>query len=268
MKNFLLIIFVIGVSFSKAQCSFTTSVTNICCSGQCNGAITFSLSAGCSTYPYFVSLSNQSCIPGGTIILNTSVTTFSSLCACASSYTVVDNAATLISTGSFSILQAPPLTINTITNVAATCGTCCNGYINTNTNGGTSPYTYTWSATGGSVTNTANLTSACPGNYSLCVTDGCGCLTCKTYSVGFGTNISELQIEPIKLIYNEDKITLVNAGLINYVSVFDLTGQLIFKTERLEQNNFVLNKQSFNKGVYFVYLESDKQMWRQKIIID
>ncbi len=268
MKKILLVLFVYAASFSKAQCVVTVSVNNICCFGSCNGSVSFILSAGCTNYPYFVSLSNAACIPTPSIVLSSSVTVFNNLCACSSSYTVFDNTASIVSAGGFSILQAPLLTISTITNVAATCGTCCNGYANVLANGGTPGYTYTWTGIGGPVAFTASLTNACPGSYTVCVKDACGCITCQTLAVGVGAGIFELQSEPVKLIYNEDKIIFENSTAINFVSVFDLTGRLIYKSERISQNNFILNKQIFNKAMYVVIIENEKQLWRQKIIID
>ncbi len=272
MKKLLLSIFVYAACFAKAQCSFSASVTPIQCFGQCNGSVTFYLSAGCTNYPYSVIASNAGGCPfTGSLVLTSSVTTVGGQCACASPFTAIlyDNALNIVGLTNFAFPSPSLINILTTTTVQASCGACCNGSISTFVFGGTPPFTFTWTATGGSVVaTTSTLTNACPGSYTFCVQDTKGCLVCNTYSVGFGTGLNELQNESVKIIYGDDEITFENSSEINYVSLFDLTGRIIFKSENLQQNNFVLNKANFTKGVYIVYLESNKNIARQKIIID
>ena len=272
MKKLLLIIFVYAAYFTKAQCSFSASVTPVQCFGQCNGTVTFYLSAGCGAYPYSVLVSNGGGCPfTNSLVLTSSVTSVVNQCACASPFTAIlyDNLANLVGVTNFSLLSPPAINIITTTTIQASCGACCNGSISTFVFGGAPPFIYTWTAPGGSVVaTTSTLTNACPGTYTFCAVDTKGCQVCNTYSVGFGTGINELQTEPVKIIYGEDKITFENSTTINYFSAFDLTGRLIFKSEALEQNYFILNKTTFTRGVYIVYIESSNNISRQKIIID
>jgi len=58
----------------------------------------------------------------------------------------------------------------------------CNGSIHSVTTGGTGNITYTWSTN--PVSHANNITSLCPGNYSLTITDSNGCTNIKSATVG------------------------------------------------------------------------------------
>ncbi|MEW6470629.1 MAG: T9SS type A sorting domain-containing protein, partial [Bacteroidota bacterium] len=64
----------------------------------------------------------------------------------------------------------------------ATCGVF-DGTATVNATGGTPPYSYLWNT--GNTTQT--VTGLFSGTYSVCVTDGYGCVTCDTVSVGSTT---------------------------------------------------------------------------------
>lgn len=268
MKKYLLAIFVLATFLSKAQCAFTSSVTNPGCGGTCNGSVSFYLTGSCTAFPYSISITNGGGCPiTSSVVMTSSVATINGLCACGSPFSAIlfDNVANFVGLTSFFVTGPPTMSLVTATSTLASCGACCDGSVSTISFGGTPPYTYTWTPAGPA---TGTLTNACPGSYTLCAKDAGGCVVCKTYSVGFATGIYELQTAPVKLIYGEDKITFENTTSINYVTVYDLSGRLIFKSERNEQNSYSLNKQNFNKGVYLVYLEGERILSRQKIVID
>ncbi len=72
----------------------------------------------------------------------------------------------------------------------ATCYTCANGVAHAYATGGTSPYSYVWTPTGG----TGNVASGLnPGIYTVCVTDAHSCSACTTVSIGDSTNTTGCQ---------------------------------------------------------------------------
>lgn len=80
-------------------------------------------------------------------------------------------------------IGGPTVTISNI--VGSTCGQN-NGSATANVAGGTSPYTYSWSPTGGGAA-TVNGVSA--GTYTVSVTDASGCLVSETVTIPGGAQI-------------------------------------------------------------------------------
>jgi hypothetical protein len=79
-------------------------------------------------------------------------------------------------------LSAPPqlqvnVTVSSFSNgYNISCPGCFNGSVTSAVNGGTAPYTYLWSSSGGANgATTANITNLGPGNYNLLITDANGC---------------------------------------------------------------------------------------------
>ncbi len=64
--------------------------------------------------------------------------------------------------------------------VNLTCNGVCNGQASVIASGGTSPYTYAWSPSGGSG---ATASSLCAGNYTCTITDGASAVITKTFSI-------------------------------------------------------------------------------------
>ena len=132
------------------------TVTNIGCSGG-NGSINIGVTGGTPGYTY-----NWT---GGATTQN--------ITGLAGTYTVtVTDSHTCTATASATIIQPAPLTIasDSITNV--TCNGAANGSISVVITGGTTPYTYNWSPTGG---NSANNTGLSGNTYTLTVTDANNC---------------------------------------------------------------------------------------------
>lgn len=136
----------------------TNNVTDASCSGVCDGAITTSASGGTPGYTYLW-------MPGGQTTPNING-------LCAGSYTLTVTDANNCTTSRTVTVQEPfPLSVNpTGTNI--TCFGACNGSAAANASGGSPPYTYAWSPSGGTGPTAANL---CPGTYTVLVTDNNGC---------------------------------------------------------------------------------------------
>ena len=77
------------------------------------------------------------------------------------------------------VLNEPlPLSIpNSKNNVS--CNSACDGMITVTPQGGTSPYTYSWT----NVATTASITSLCAGTYTITVTDANGCTLDSTFNI-------------------------------------------------------------------------------------
>ena len=161
---------------SPPTLSATPTQTNINCNGVCNGAVNLNPSGGTLPYVY-------SWIPS---VSTTS--TASSLCAGAYSYTITD---ALLCTfiNSVTITQPPALTL-TIASSSVTCFGACDGVSNSNLTGGTGPYTYTWSPGSPIGQGTGTISSLCPANYTLNITDALGCLRQATTSIVQPTDIT------------------------------------------------------------------------------
>lgn len=134
------------------------SVVNASCAGVCDGAINTTASGGTPGYTYLW-------LPGLQTTPN-----ISGLCAGSYTLTVTDaNGCTASRT--VTVSEPFPLTVNpTGTNIA--CNGACNGTAAANASGGTPPYTYAWSPSGGNGPTANNL---CPGTYTVLVTDNNGC---------------------------------------------------------------------------------------------
>jgi PKD repeat protein len=67
----------------------------------------------------------------------------------------------------------------------SSCYSCPNGIAHAYASGGTAPYTYSWSPSGGTNAFAYSLT---PGIYTVCVTDAHNCSACTTVSIGDSIN--------------------------------------------------------------------------------
>jgi hypothetical protein len=139
----------------------TPTATNITCNGLCNGSISGVAITG-GTAPYTYAWSNGA-----------STANLSNLCAGSYTLTVTDNGGcsfTLpiaITITQPAVLAVPAPTVNNIT-----CNGLTNGSITVAPTGGTAPYTYVWSPTGGTAATASGLPT---GTYTVSVTDANGC---------------------------------------------------------------------------------------------
>ncbi len=143
--------------------SFTTSQTNVSCSGGNNGVASVIVSGGSPSYTYLWSNGQTTTSVTGLTMGNYSVT-------------VTDMNGCVITPAIF--VTEPPLLSSTAvqTNI---CTGASNGLANITATGGTSPYTYLWSDG-----QTAALASGLPvGNYSVTTTDAMGCTTIATVAI-------------------------------------------------------------------------------------
>ncbi len=88
MKQFLLALFILSAGFIKSQCSLTASTTPPSCPGNCDGSVVLTL-AGCSAFPYNMTVNSGSCTPITATSFTAATMTFTGLCNCTSLYNVV-----------------------------------------------------------------------------------------------------------------------------------------------------------------------------------
>lgn len=142
----------------------TGAQTNVSCNGGSNGSATVDVTGGTAPYTYSWSPS------GGT------AATASGLSA--GNYTVtVTDAASATTTLSFTITQPSALS-KTSSQTNVSCNGGSNGSASVSVTGGTAPYTYSWSPSGGTATTATGLSA---GTYTVSITDANGCTTAQNF---------------------------------------------------------------------------------------
>lgn len=150
-----------------AALSATQSQTNIACYGNATGSATVVANGGTAPYTY-------SWLPsGGT------AATASGLAAGTYTCTVTDNKGCSI-TKNFTITQPANGLSATTSQTNVSCNGGNNGSATVTVSGGTNPYTYAWSPTGG--TN-ATANSLAAGTYTCTVTDANGCSITRVFTI-------------------------------------------------------------------------------------
>jgi hypothetical protein len=148
--------------------SSTGAQTNVSCNGGSNGTATVTPTSGTAPYTYAWSPS------GGT------ASTASGLLA--GSYTVtITDANGCTGTRNFTITQpAAPLAATGGFKVDPTCNGGSNGSATVFVTGGTTPYTYSWSPSGGTAATGTGLSA---GTYTVTVTDSKGCTATRNFTI-------------------------------------------------------------------------------------
>ncbi len=177
MKKYLLLILsVFFVNALSAQLSGTATcgiftysytITPVSCGGTCDGSITITALSG-GTPAYFYNWSPGSPIGDGT-------PTISGLCAGAYSVMFTD-AGGVSCVASFVLNNGTPISFTIVTTNVSCYGICDGTLCVTGETGGSAPYSYIWVPSGNT---TPCVTAACPGTYTVCVTDANGCMACS-----------------------------------------------------------------------------------------
>ncbi len=146
----------------SATCTLTASMgtpTDDLCNGGNNGSATVTASGGVAPYTYLWSPA------GGTNATGTGLT--------AGNYTVtVTDFQGCTGTASVTITQPTPVTISIASQTPVVCSVLGSATANP-ASGGTSPYTYSWSPSGGTNLTASNLSA---GTYTITATDNHGCI--------------------------------------------------------------------------------------------
>lgn len=144
-----------------------TSQTNVSCNGGSNGTATVSVSGATSPYTYSWAPS------GGT------GATASGLAAGVYTVTITDNNSCQ-TTREFTIAQPTTALGGTITKTDVSCNGGSNGTATVSITGGTTPYTYSWSPSGGTA---ATATGLAANTYTCTITDFNGCQITRSITI-------------------------------------------------------------------------------------
>ncbi|HLG02793.1 MAG TPA: PKD domain-containing protein, partial [Bacteroidia bacterium] len=143
-----------------------TTVTNTSC-GSSTGTASAAVAGGTPPYSYVWTPTAQVTQTALNLAAGVYTCTVTDLAGCTE-----DFIATVLNS------NGPTVTLTASQNVSCYGGS--DGSANTNTTGGTSPYTWAWSPSGGNAQNASNLTA---GAYALLVTDNTGCTQSLAVSI-------------------------------------------------------------------------------------
>ena len=153
----------VTVSVSNGQGPVITldSIVNITCSGGSDGAVYVTVTTGCCAIPPFTYTWSNADTTEDIVNVTGGTYTFTAEdsigCSTSETYTIVD----------------PPQLVAAITDsVDISCNGANDGSITTAAIGGTAPYTYFWSPSGGSGTTASNLSA---NTYTVSILDANGC---------------------------------------------------------------------------------------------
>ncbi|RPD39472.1 gliding motility-associated C-terminal domain-containing protein [Chitinophaga barathri] len=148
------------------QITFTTTQTNVLCTGGTAGSATVNVSGGTAPYTY-------SWLPsGGTAATANGLS--------AGTYTCTITDANGCDTAAVVIITEPTALAATATKTNVTCNRANDGTATAVVSGGVAPYTYSWTPGG---QTTATITGLGPGTYTCTATDANGCIITGTVSI-------------------------------------------------------------------------------------
>jgi gliding motility-associated-like protein len=157
---------IVAVNNNSAGTASISASTNVLCFGGNNGSATVTMTGGQSPFTYVWTPS------GGTGATGTGLT--------AGNYTVTVTDANGCTTSATVTITQPTQLTNTSAQTNALCNGSCNGTATVTASGGTSPYTYAWSPSGGTGSTATGL---CAGNYTCTITDANGCTRTQAFTI-------------------------------------------------------------------------------------
>ncbi len=236
-------------------------IANVRCNGANNGIDSVSVNGGTPPYTYLWSDAN-------------SQTTATAVGLSAGTYTVnVSDSCGGSATTSVIITQ--PTTLSMVADSSEATSGNCDGSAWVVVNGGTSPYTYSW--TGGLTTDT--ISNQCAGDYCVMVTDSNGCFDsiCVNIDVTTGTNQLKGESEKVKVYPNPNNgiftIALGHAELVSasqtMIEIYNVLGEVVFSRSLISNSQFLINLSGQPDGVYLyrVLTENGTFIGEGKVVI-
>jgi len=171
------------ISQPSAALSSSASQVNVACFGNSTGSINLTASGGTVTYTYAWTASAGGVIPSGQ---NTNED-LTGLVAGTYAVTITD-ANNCASSNSFNVSQPSAALSSTKTQINVLCFGNSTGSIDLTVSGGTTTYTYAWTASSGGVVpsgqaSNQDLTGLVIGNYSVTIKDANNCTTTNSASI-------------------------------------------------------------------------------------
>lgn len=223
----------------------TTSVpNNIPCNGMVNGSVLVTTTGGAGGYTYAWS-------SGATAQTITNIA--------AGTYTVTVVDANGCSATKSVVVTEPPLLAVTAVAQDLSCKGCSDGTAVALANGGTLPYSYSWTP-GGQTGFAINNLGA--GSYSACVTDANGCKKCASVTVGdpLTVNSNNKEVGQVSLFPNPNNgLFVLSIAELNSPAEFtitDITGKKVYEKSIRNTKTITetIDLTSFASGVYYAKL--------------
>jgi hypothetical protein len=231
--------------------SENTQVTNIKCTGDSDGSISITGTAGTSPFLYSIN--------GGALSSNT---TYSGLAA--GVYTIlVQDANSCTHTTTLSVVQAPNLLAIGATATPSSGNT---GTVTVNVSGGVAPYLYSLNNSGGQASNVFGTLPV--GTYTVSVTDGAGCVKTMVISVLVPEAVNQFVLSGSLALYPNPTADFITIELVNtkasmiQLAITNALGQVVIKDFALCQGGSVAKKidvSTLASGTYNVLITDDKK---------
>lgn len=181
------------------------SQTNASCTGSTDGSATIGVQGGTPGYTYSWNTPNGNGVNATNLAPGTYTLTVTDANACVVAITV-----TITASG------GPTVTIGNVVHVGCTGGN--NGSATANPVGGSAPYSYAWSPSGGNSATASNLS---PGNYTVTITDAGGCTASSSVIINQGGSLTLTEtITPENCGANDGQISVTangGTGTLTYV---------------------------------------------------
>jgi hypothetical protein len=260
----------ISVTVSPSAPAIPTGIVGATtvCNGQ--AGVTYSIAPVTNALSYTWTVPTGATITAGQGTTNITVTfgsTSGNVCA-----TAGNGCGTSLASCTAITVNSSVLNVGTSTS-SATCSTCCDGSATATPSGGTAPYTYAWSTSPGQTTATATALCASTG-YTVCVTDGMGCVTCKSVTIPFTTGVSTLTDNgTIKVFPNPANNEIFIEGILSssanmQVSILSIYGQKMMNKTFYTNGSFTekMSIETLPSGVYFIEIKSGEMKRDMKIV--
>ena len=178
--------------------------------------------------------------------------------------------------GTAIIMTPVPFIIDSITSTPIHCTGCSNATASAFLQGGSLPYTYSWSTSPVQTTQTA--TNLSPGSYSVCITDASGCQLCDGVTISNVLGIQVYEAGNMKISYYPNPssgdltVSIQQASQVPfmYLRMMNLVGQEVFAnqielTGSITTRTFDLS--AYPKGIYLIQMINGSEMITQKLIL-
>jgi len=165
------------------------------------------------------------------------------------------------------ITEPDPLITNLVVNNESSAGTG-DGSADLTVTGGILPYLFSWSNSA----TTEDITGVQSGTYTVTIVDANFCVAYDTAFI-VTTSIKSLQSKDSKFtIYPNPTdgqfIIKVRDGSLFQIRIYNLQGQLVLYEELTNASSITVNMSSYQAGLYFIQITTDKISIIKKIVLE